>query len=62
MALTFAYDVGKKCITYQNDRHKISNLTSTAFGHFGFFLDLQNSKGKYESRKILGFARKNGKF
>jgi len=28
---------------------------------FWIFLDFQNSKGKYESRKILGFAGKKWK-
>jgi hypothetical protein len=29
MALTFAYNVGKKSITYQNNRHKIRQTISS---------------------------------
>ena len=61
MATDFAYDVGKKSTTYQNDRLAEEKLNSTAFGRLGFFLESKNSNRKYESRKILGFVRKNGK-
>jgi hypothetical protein len=41
----------------KNYLHKILHPISTA----AQFLVSQNSKGKYESRKILGFVRKNEK-
>ena len=62
MAIDFAYDVEKKCTTYQNDRLAEEKRNSTAFDRLGFFLESQNSKGRYENRKILGFPRKNGFF
>jgi hypothetical protein len=37
MAAISAYDVEKKRITYQNDRHEITLSISTAFGRFEFF-------------------------
>jgi hypothetical protein len=50
MALTFAYDVGKKRIIL-TFAYPVSQ-----------FLDSQNFKWKYESRNILVFARNLGFF
>jgi hypothetical protein len=44
----------------KNYLHKILHPISTA-RPFGQFLVSQNSKGKYESRNILDFVRKNEK-
>jgi hypothetical protein len=41
--------------------HKILHPISMAIGHLQKFYFLKNSKGKYESRKILDFVRKNEK-
>jgi hypothetical protein len=54
-AITFAYGL-KKRIIYE----KLSTQKKT-LQPFAQFLVSQNSKGKYESRKILDFVRKNEK-
>jgi hypothetical protein len=58
MALTFAY-ILKKCVIYENVSAK--KITSYFNGRRSFaqIFASQNSKGKYESRKILDFVRKN---
>jgi hypothetical protein len=60
-ALTFAYGLGKKHIIYQ--KLSTQNFTSDFNGLWPFaqFLISQNSKGKYESRKILDFVPKKKK-
>jgi hypothetical protein len=57
-ALTFAYGL-KKSIIYE--KLSTQNFTSDFSSRkpFAQFLVSQNSKGKYESRKILDFVRKN---
>jgi hypothetical protein len=44
-------------------KNYLRKVTSDFNGHtrFAQFLDSQNSKGKYESRKILDFFKKNRK-
>jgi hypothetical protein len=56
-ALTFAYGLGKKRIIYQ--KLSIQNFTSDFNDHrlFAKILLSQNSKGKYESMKILDFVK-----
>ena len=61
MATDFVYEVEEKRTTYQNDHLAEEKRNSTASGRLGFFLESQNSNRKYESRKILGFARKKWK-
>jgi hypothetical protein len=58
MALTFAYGLEKKRIIYE--KLSTQNFTFDFNGQrpFAQILLSQNSKGKYESRKILDFARK----
>jgi hypothetical protein len=58
-AITFAYGLEKKRIIYE--KLSTQNFTSdfNRLRPFAKFLVSQNSKGKYESRKILGFDRKN---
>jgi hypothetical protein len=51
-ALTFTYGLEKKHVIYEN----VS--TEKVTSNFTQIFDSQNSKGKYESRKILDFARK----
>jgi hypothetical protein len=60
-AITFAYGL-KKHIIYE--KLSTQNFTSdfNRLRPFGQFLVSQNSKGKYESRKNLDFARKNDFF
>jgi hypothetical protein len=60
-AITFAYGLEKKHIIYE--KLSIQNFTSDFNSHrtFAQFLVSQNSKGKYKSRKILDFVRKNEK-
>jgi hypothetical protein len=57
-ALTFAYGLEKKRIIYE--KLSTQNFTSDFNGlrPFAQILLSQNSKGKYESRKILVFVRK----
>jgi hypothetical protein len=57
-ALTFAYRLEKKRIIYE--KLSTQNFTSDFNRQrpFAQILLSQNSKGKYESRKILDFARK----
>jgi hypothetical protein len=59
-ALTFAYGLEK---TYNISKTIYTKFTSDFNSHrpFAQILLSQNSKGKYESRKILDFARKNEK-
>jgi hypothetical protein len=54
-------DSEKKCVIYENV--STEKVTSDFNGRrpFAQILASQNSKGKYESRKILGFVRKNEK-
>jgi hypothetical protein len=61
MALTFPYGLGKKRIIYQ--KLSTQNFTSdfNSLRPFAQFFVSQNSKGKYESRKILDFVQKNKK-
>jgi hypothetical protein len=56
-AITFVYGL-KKHIIYE--KLSTQNFTSdfNCLRPFGQFLVSQNSKGKYESRKILDFVRK----
>jgi hypothetical protein len=60
-ALTFAYGHEKNRIIYQ--KLYTQNFTSDFNGHrpFAQFLASQNSKGKYESRKILDFLKMGNK-
>jgi hypothetical protein len=57
MAITFVYGLEKSLI-YQ--KLSTQNFTSDFNSRrpFAQILDSQNSKGKYESRKILDFVRK----
>ena len=57
-ALTFAYGLEKIRIIYE--KLSTQNFTSDFNSHrpFAQILLSQNSKGKYESRKILVFVRK----
>jgi hypothetical protein len=57
-ALTSAYGLEKKRLIYENV--SIEKVTSDFNGPrpFAKILASQNSKGKYESRKILDFVRK----
>jgi hypothetical protein len=57
-AITFAYRL-EKSIIYK--KLSTQNFTSNFNGLWPLaqFLVSQNSKGKYESRKILDFVRKN---
>jgi hypothetical protein len=59
MALTFAYGLDKERVIYENV--SMEKVTSDFNGHrlFAQILTSQNFKGKYESRKILDFVRKN---
>jgi hypothetical protein len=61
MAITFAYGLGKKRIIYQ--KLSTQNFTSDFNSRrpFAQILLSPNSKGKYESRKILVFVRNNEK-
>jgi hypothetical protein len=45
----------------KNYIRKKLHLISKTVGHLHEFLLRKKNKGKYESRKILGFARKNKK-
>jgi hypothetical protein len=58
MALTFAYRLKKK---YNISKTIYAKFTSDFNSHrlFAKILLSQNFKGKYESRKILDFVRKN---
>jgi hypothetical protein len=58
-ALTFAYGLGKKPIIYQ--KLSTQNFTSdfNCLWPFAQILLSQNSKGKYENRKILDFVKKS---
>jgi hypothetical protein len=58
-AITFAYGLGKTYNIYE--KLSTQNFTSDFNSHrpFAQILASQNSKGKYESRKILDFVRKN---
>jgi hypothetical protein len=57
MAITFASGL-EKCVIYE--KLSTQKVTSVFNGHrpFAQILASQNSKGKYESRKILGFVGK----
>jgi hypothetical protein len=59
--IIFAYKLEKKRIIY--GKLSTQNFTSdfNCLRLFAQFLVSQNSKGKYESRKILDFVRKNEK-
>jgi hypothetical protein len=59
--ITFAYGLEKKRIIYE--KLSTQNFTSdfNALRPFAQILVSQNSKGKYESRKIFDFVRKNEK-
>jgi hypothetical protein len=56
--LTSAYGLEKECVIYENV--STEKVTSDFNRHrpFAQFLASQNSKGKYESRKILDFVKK----
>jgi hypothetical protein len=58
-AVTFAYELEKKCIMYEK-KLSTQKVTSDFIGHrlFAQILSSQNSKGKYESRKIFDFVKK----
>jgi hypothetical protein len=60
-AITFAYGLEKKRIIYE--KLSTQNFTSdfNSLRPFAQILLSQNSKGKYESRKILDFVRNNEK-
>ena len=45
-AITFAYDVKKKCIIYQTEEHDEESSISIAVGRFGNFRILKFKKGK----------------
>jgi hypothetical protein len=61
MAITFAYGLEKSIIYEKLSTQKV---TSNFKGHrpFAQILASQNSKRKYESRKILDFVKKFRKF
>ena len=46
MAITFAYDLRKKYVTYLNDRHEILYANSTAFSRVVFFRIYKCEKSK----------------
>jgi hypothetical protein len=62
MAITFAYELGKNYVIYEKLSTREVTSDFNCRGPFSQNLDSQNSKVKYESRKILDFARKNEKF
>jgi hypothetical protein len=57
-AITFAYELGKNCVIYE--KLSTQKVTSDFNDHKLFAQNLapQYSEGKYESMKILDFARK----
>jgi hypothetical protein len=59
-AITFAYGL-KKSVIYENVSTKKVTSDFNSRRPFAQILAFQNSKGKYESRKILDFVRKNEK-
>jgi hypothetical protein len=61
-ALTFAYGLGKKHIIYQKLSTQNFTFDFNGLRLFAQILLSQNSKGKYESRKILDFVKKIRKF
>jgi hypothetical protein len=60
-ALTFAYGLRKKCIIYEKVSAQDFTSNFNGLRPFAQILASQNSKGKYESGKILDFVRKNKK-
>ena len=56
MAAISAYDVGKKRITYQNDRHEISHSISTA-SVLNSFRFLKFEKNKIWFKKLIFFKK-----
>ena len=58
MAITFAYDVEKKCIIYQTEEHDEESSISTAVGRFGNFQNPKIRKGK----KVIAKIKKNQNF
>jgi hypothetical protein len=60
-AITLVFELGKNCVIYK----KLSTRKFTSdFNHrrpFAQKIEFQNSKGKYERKKILDFANKNEK-
>ena len=45
-AITFAYDLRRKSVTYLNDRHEILYANSTAFSRVAFFRIYKFEKSK----------------
>jgi hypothetical protein len=60
-AITFAYGLEKKRIIYKKLSTQKNSSDFNSHRPFAQFLVSQNSKGKYESRKILDFVKKNEK-
>jgi hypothetical protein len=60
-AITFAYGLEKNCLIYEKLSTKKFTSDFNRRRPFAQILASQNSKGKYESRKILDFARKSEK-
>jgi hypothetical protein len=60
-ALTFAYELEKKHVIYENVSTEKVTSDFNCRRLFAQILASQNSKGKYESRKILDFVRKKRK-
>ena len=54
MAIDFAYDVEKTYNLSKSSSHR-GDKDFNGLRPFGIFLESQNSKGRYESKKILGF-------
>ena len=57
MAITFAYDVGKKRIIYQKIQHENPHPMETAYGLFGIFQNPQIPKGKKDMVKFQFFLK-----
>jgi hypothetical protein len=57
-ALTFAYGLEKKHVIYENISTEKVTSDFNSCRPFAQIFASQNSKGKYESRKILDFVRK----
>jgi hypothetical protein len=59
--IKMAHGLEKECVIYENVSTKKVTSNFNCRRLFGQFLASQNSKGKYESRKILDFVKKNVK-
>ena len=58
MAITFAYELGKKCLIYQNVQREIPHPLAIGFTRLGFFLIFKIPKGTMKAGR---FKQKNSK-